>query len=77
MVVLDAFFLSHTFEPVDIPDQKLVDRFLSTFSPRIALDTSDPFAMGQMAPPNVYMEMRHDIQKAMEQVPDNFVKVEE
>jgi pyruvate/2-oxoacid:ferredoxin oxidoreductase alpha subunit len=77
MVVLDAFFLSHTFEPVDIPDQKLVDRFLPSFSPRIALDTSDPFAMGQMAPPNVYMEMRHDIQKAMEQVPDIFAKVEE
>jgi len=77
MVVLDAFFLSHTFEPVDIPDQKLVDRFLPSFSPRIALDTSDPFAMGQMAPPNIYMEMRHDIQKAMEQVPDIFIKVEE
>ena len=28
MVVLDAFFLSHTFEPVDIPDQELVDHFL-------------------------------------------------
>jgi len=77
MVVLDAFFLSHTFEPVDIPDQELVDRFLPPLSPRIALDTSDPFAMGQMAPPNVYMEMRHDIQKAMEQVPDIFAKVEE
>lgn len=77
MVVLDAFFLSHTFEPVDIPDQELVDHFLPLFSPRIALSTSDPFAMGQMAPPNVYMEMRHDIQKAMEQVPDIFGNVEE
>jgi pyruvate ferredoxin oxidoreductase alpha subunit len=77
MVVLDAFFLSHTFEPVDIPDQDMVDRFLPPFSPRIVLDPSDPFAMGQMAPPNVYMEMRHDIQKAMEQVPDIFGKVED
>ena len=76
MVVLDAFFLSHTFEPVDVPDQDLVDRFLPPFSPRIALDTSNPFAMGQMAPPNVYMEMRRDIQKAMERVPDIFNEVE-
>jgi pyruvate/2-oxoacid:ferredoxin oxidoreductase alpha subunit len=76
MVVLDAFFLSHTFEPVDVPDQDLVDRFLPSFSPRIALDTSDPFALGQMAPPNVYMEMRRDIQKAMERVPDIFDGVE-
>ncbi|MBW2556257.1 MAG: pyruvate ferredoxin oxidoreductase, partial [Deltaproteobacteria bacterium] len=44
MVVLDAFFLSHTFEPVDVPDQDLVDRFLPPFSPRIELNTSDPFA---------------------------------
>ncbi|MBW2226214.1 MAG: pyruvate ferredoxin oxidoreductase [Deltaproteobacteria bacterium] len=77
MVVLDAFFLSHTFEPVDVPDQDLVDRFLPPFSPRIELNTSDPFALGQMAPPTVYMEMRHDIQKAMEQVPDIFSRVEQ
>ncbi|MBW1749082.1 MAG: pyruvate ferredoxin oxidoreductase, partial [Deltaproteobacteria bacterium] len=77
MVVLDAFFLSHTFEPVDVPDQDLVDRFLPPFSPRIELNTSDPFALGQMAPPTVYMEMRHDIQKAMEQVPEIFSKVEQ
>jgi len=77
MVVLDAFFLSHTFEPVDVPDQNLVDRFLPTFSPRIELDTAHPFAMGQMAPPTVYMEMRRDIQKAMELVPDIFTRVEQ
>jgi len=77
MVVLDAFFLSHTFEPVDVPDQDLVDRFLPTFSPRIELDTAHPFAMGQMAPPTVYMEMRHDIQKAMELVPNIFTRVEQ
>ncbi len=77
MVVMDAFFLSHTFEPVDVPDQEMVDRFLPKFSPRIELDTSNPFAIDQMAPPNVYMEMRHDIQKAMEQVPDIFAEVEQ
>ena len=77
MVVLDAFFLSHTFEPVDIPGQDLVDRFLPPFSPKIALDTSDPFAIGQMAPPNVYMEMRRDVQKAMEQALDIFSGVEQ
>ena len=77
MVVLDAFFLSHTFEPVDVPDQDLVDRFLPPFSPRIELDTDDPFALGQMSPPTVYMEMRHNIQKAMEQVPEIFIRVEQ
>ncbi len=77
MVVLDAFFLSHTFEPVDVPEQEKVDRFLPPFKPRIELDTKNPFALGQMASPAVYMEMRHNIQSAMEQVPDIFKEAEQ
>ena len=69
MVILDAFFLSHTYEPVDIPDQEQVDRFISPMKPKISLDTADPRALGQMVPPGAYMEMRHDIQQAMERVP--------
>ena len=76
MVILDAFFLSHTFEPVDVPEQDAVDRFLPSFEPRIRLDTANPCALGQMAAPNVYMEMRRDIQMAMEKVPAVFDKVE-
>lgn len=77
MVVLDAFFLSHTYEPVDVPDQELVDKFLPPFVPRICLDTRNPFALYQMAPPPVYMEMRHDIQMAMEQVEPVFNRIED
>lgn len=77
MVILDAFFLSHTYEPVDVPDQDMVDRFLPPFSPRIQLDTENPCAISQLAPPAVYMEMRHNIELAMEQVPDRFACVEE
>jgi len=77
MVVLDAFFLSHTYEPVDIPEQDEVDRFLPPFSPRIQIDIKNPISIGQMAPPAIYMEMRHDIHKAMELVESRFVRVEE
>jgi pyruvate/2-oxoacid:ferredoxin oxidoreductase alpha subunit len=77
MVVLDAFFLSHTYEPVDVPDQEAVDRFLPVFVPRIQLSSSDPSAISQMAPPSVYMEMRHDIYKAMNTVPKWFDRVED
>jgi pyruvate/2-oxoacid:ferredoxin oxidoreductase alpha subunit len=76
MVILDAFFLSHTYEPVDLPDQQDVDRFLPLYSPRIQLDTNNPFAMSQMAPPPVYMEMRRNIQAAMECVPACFDRIE-
>jgi pyruvate/2-oxoacid:ferredoxin oxidoreductase alpha subunit len=76
MVVLDAFFLSHTYEPVDIPDQKSVDTFLPSFVPRISLDQQEPNAIGQMAPPAYYMEMRHSIQMAIQAVLPHFIDVE-
>lgn len=66
MVNLDAFFLSHTYEPVDLPKQSVVDRFLPPYQPRFQLDTKDPCAFNQLAPPNVYMEMRYNIQTAMD-----------
>jgi len=76
MVILDAFFLSHTYEPVDIPDQELVDRFVPAMEPKIRLDTADPHALGQMVPPGAYMEMRHDIQQAMQRVPFLYEQME-
>lgn len=76
MVVLDAFFLSHTYEPVDVPDQDAVDAFLPAFKPKIELSTAKPFALSQMAPPNVYMEMRYSIQEAMEATTGRFEAID-
>ncbi len=76
MVILDAFFLSHTYEPVEIPDQAEADRFLPPFSPRFKIDLSNPSAMGQLAGPAHYMEMRHNIQMAMECVEETFDGIE-
>ena len=76
MVILDAFFLSHTYEPVDIPDQETVDRFLPPFQPRFHLDPESPCTFGQMSPPGVYMEMRRSIQAAMEDALGAFADVE-
>jgi pyruvate/2-oxoacid:ferredoxin oxidoreductase alpha subunit len=77
MVVLDAFFLSHTYEPVEIPDQEQVDQFLPPLSPRIQLDTANPFAIYQMVSPSAYMEMRYNIQVAMELVTSRFSEIED
>jgi pyruvate/2-oxoacid:ferredoxin oxidoreductase alpha subunit len=65
MVILDAFYLSHTSEPVDIPDQALVDEFLPRRDARLRLDTEDPRAFGALVRPDDYMEMRWDQQHAM------------
>lgn len=77
MVILDAFFLSHTYEPVDIPSQEQVNGFLPDYQPRFQLDTRNPCAFNQLAPPNVYMEMRHNIQQAMDQVLSRFGQMED
>jgi pyruvate/2-oxoacid:ferredoxin oxidoreductase alpha subunit len=66
MVILDAFFLSHTSEPVDIPDQALVDEFLPRREARLKLDPADPRAFGALVRPEDYMEMRWDQQEAMD-----------
>ncbi len=67
MLVLDAFVLSHTEEPVDIPDQGLVDEYLPPYQAKYKLDPNDPHAFGLLLSPAHYMEMRYKIQKAMEE----------
>jgi pyruvate/2-oxoacid:ferredoxin oxidoreductase alpha subunit len=76
MVILDAFYLSHTFEPIDVPDQRQVDRFLPPPSPRIRLDTADPCAFNQLVTPAAYMEMRYNIQLAMEEAQRRLVQID-
>lgn len=66
MVAMDAFFLSHTCEPVDIPSREDVDAFLPPWRPLDVLDPDDPKAFCQLTPPEVYTEFRHKIQSAME-----------
>jgi pyruvate/2-oxoacid:ferredoxin oxidoreductase alpha subunit len=67
MLVLDAFFLSHTEEPVDIPDQELVDSYLPPYHARYKLDPGNPHAFGALVAPDHYMELRYKIQQAMEE----------
>jgi len=76
MVVLDAFFLSHTYEPVDIPDEKDADRFLPAFEPKFQLDTANPCAFGSLVTPASYMEMRYDISRAMDDALERFEDIE-
>ena len=65
MIILDAFFLSHTSEPVDVTDQEIVDKFLPRRVARYRLDPSDPHAFGALVRPDAYMEMRWQQQEAM------------
>jgi len=65
MLNLDAFFLSHTAEPVEIPEQRLVDNFLPRFEAPYRLDPQDPHSFGCLTPPDYFMEFRYKMQQAM------------
>lgn len=67
MVVLDAFFLSHTYEPLDVPEQEAVDGFLPPWQPAEVLDPAEPRAFNQLASPEYYMEFRYKMQQAMDE----------
>ena len=66
MIIEDAFILSHTFEPVDVPDKELVDEFLPGYDPRFRLDVDEPYGFGSLVMPDWYMEFRFKIHEAME-----------
>jgi pyruvate/2-oxoacid:ferredoxin oxidoreductase alpha subunit len=70
MIALDAFYLSHTSEPVEVPEQALVDGFLPRRVARVKLDPADPHAYGALVRPDDYMEMRWDQQAAMDRARD-------
>lgn len=66
MVVLDAFVLSHTEEPVDMPGHEEVDAFLPRYEAAWRLNPDDPRAFNMLVGPEHYMELRLQIEQAME-----------
>jgi pyruvate ferredoxin oxidoreductase alpha subunit len=76
MLMLDGFYLSHTAEAVDIPDQELVDRFLPKREAPYRLDVERPHAFGGLVKPDAYMEMRWMQQEAMREVPQALAAIE-
>ncbi len=75
MIVLDAFFLSHTYEPVDVPDAEDVDAFLPPFEPAHRLDVNDPHAFGALVTPDAYFEFRYQIQRDFERAKEVIPRV--
>lgn len=67
MVCFDGFELSHTSMPLELPDQRDVYEFLEPYNEEHALiDLKRPSTHGSMVSPELYMEFRYLIQKAME-----------
>jgi len=64
MINLDAFFLSHTTEPVEIPSQELVDTFLPSYQIKYKMDVDNPMGFGALVGADGYMELRKSIDMA-------------
>lgn len=77
MVILDAFYLSHTYEPVDIPEQKLVDKYLPPFNPPYKLDPKDVHAFGGLTDAKWYYELRYKIESAMNRAREEWKKADD
>jgi pyruvate ferredoxin oxidoreductase alpha subunit len=58
MVHLDGFHLSHMIEPILLPDQEEVDKFLPPYVHPLPLDPDKPVTMGAFGPPIIYSEAK-------------------
>ncbi|HUU65145.1 MAG TPA: transketolase C-terminal domain-containing protein, partial [Dehalococcoidales bacterium] len=58
MIHLDGFSLTHVIEPVILPEQSEVDRFLPLFKYPLPLDPGKPVTMGAFGPPFIYTEVK-------------------
>jgi pyruvate ferredoxin oxidoreductase alpha subunit len=59
MVCVDGYTLTHTLEPVDLPEPADVDAFLPPFRFSRTLSSSDPVTVGPLVSPDYFTEIRH------------------
>ncbi|MFC1912479.1 transketolase C-terminal domain-containing protein [Chloroflexota bacterium] len=59
MVHLDGFHLTHVIEPIELPEQGLVDKFIPPYKHPLPLDPEKPVTMGAFGPPFIYSEVKY------------------
>ena len=69
MVSHDAFYVSHALEPVQVPQQALVDEFLPAFAPPHRIDPDKVESWGNVVSQEMYNRHRRDLGAAMARVP--------
>ena len=65
MINIDAFYVSHSLEPVQVPAQDLVDRYLPPYAPEHVLDTGRGESWGNVVSQDMYYRHRQAIGAAM------------
>lgn len=59
MVNMDAFYLTHTSEVIDLPDQDKVDAFLPAYRPESKLDVKHPKTFGNVCGADLYTSIKY------------------
>ena len=77
MVCFDGYILTHTAEPVDVPDQKEVDEFLPPYKYPYSLDPEKPVTIGAVGVPEYYEEFRYMLHEAVAASREKLVEVDE
>ncbi|HPL93097.1 MAG TPA: pyruvate ferredoxin oxidoreductase [bacterium] len=63
MVNMDGFILTHTFEPVNIPNKALIKKYLPNYKPVLGeyLNPAAPKSIGTFVNPKHYFEIRQEL----------------
>ena len=88
MVCFDGYYLSHTYMPFDIPEQKLIDDYLPAYYFKHTLDTSHPENINTVTMPHgrenaegefrkAYMDIRHNHHEEMRRAIDSFIEIDQ
>ena len=77
MVSLEAFFVSHFMEPVDIPEQEQVDRFLPPIDLPHKFDIDKPGFLVPVVSSELYRKYKHMAQGSMDSVKEVAVQVDQ
>jgi len=69
LVNLDAFYVSHAMEPVRLPAQAVVDRYLPAFNPPHRLDPDNVESWGNVVTQDMFFRHRQALQDDMARAP--------
>ena len=65
-VNFDGFIVSHVIEPILIPEIEEVKAYLPPFEPKYRLDPKNPMTFGAVGVPEVYSELRKQLEDAIQ-----------
>lgn len=69
MVCIDGFYLSHTTEVVELPDQEDVDKFLPAYERgEVYLDPKNPMTVNQLNSADTFTEIKYSHSEALKEV---------